>query len=722
MEEGGEVVSTEQHEVLTMKDAREALRSLFGHSDFRDGQEHAVSRLIAGESCAAIFPTGAGKSICYQVPGALMAKRGLGLTLVVSPLIALMKDQTDALAVAGVPCAKLDSTLEADEVREIYEQIRAGTISLLYVSPERFNNERFMGALKGVKVALFVVDEAHCISEWGHNFRPDYLRLAAFARAANAGARLALTATATPKVSMDIASRLDIPLSNVVRTPFYRPMLSLSAVRAPDNPIERTKTLARCLLEGDGVIGGETGLDWGGATMVYVTLQKTAEEVAAALVMEGVDARPYHAGLPNVRREETQEWFMNASDGASPVVVGTIAFGMGLDKKNVRRVFHFNLPKSPEDLAQQVGRAGRDGEAASCLTLVSAADLPILKSFVYGGTPSPAAVLGLLRTVFATVEDQIDFNFYDISQELDTRDLVLKTLLAHLQIMGLVREMTPFYATADVGLTDEGITALATSNEGHHVDLPKDWLQLLEMAVDILGRKRSGSKWATLHVDDAADVLGVPITQIARTLSGMANAGLIIRGKPGKIRSRFQILRRPANGEEEASLARHLYETALELEARELDRIDKVVEILCSNEGGTVSSGLSRYFGDSAQTVSEAMAKENSRSSNVLNSLADLLAPPEVPEAEIDYLWQTGLLDLLREHHATEKESGDRVIPRDDPYLLARYAAGIRSPRIGKLRLAQLGSFGCCAHCPFSALLERAKAVTVDTEPDMSTF
>ncbi|CAM9230720.1 unnamed protein product, partial [Hapterophycus canaliculatus] len=152
-------------EGLTMDDARDALKSLFGHEDFRDGQEAVVAKLLEGESCAGVFPTGAGKSICYQLPGTLMARQGRGLTLVVSPLIALMKDQTDALTAAGVPCAKLDSTLEAHEVSEIYEQIRAGSIALLYVSPERFNNERFVGTLKGVNVALFVVDEAHCISE-----------------------------------------------------------------------------------------------------------------------------------------------------------------------------------------------------------------------------------------------------------------------------------------------------------------------------------------------------------------------------------------------------------------------------------------------------------------------------------------------------------------------------------------------------------------------------
>ncbi|CAM9160756.1 unnamed protein product [Laminaria digitata] len=708
---------------LTMDDAREALRSLFGHDDFRDGQEGVVSKLLAGESCAGVFPTGAGKSICYQLPGTLMARQGLGLTLVVSPLIALMKDQTDALKAAGVPCAKLDSTLEAHEVREIYQQIRAGSVSLLYVSPERFNNERFVSALRGIKVALFVVDEAHCISEWGHNFRPDYLRLADFARAAKASARLALTATATPKVTVDIASRLDIPPSNVMRTPFYRPMLNLGAVRAPDDPIERTNLLAQLM----GAGGQEAAA---GAAVVYVTLQKTAVEVAQSLVALGLDARPYHAGLPPLQREETQDWFMNAPDGASPVVVGTIAFGMGLDKKNVRHVYHFNLPRSPEDLAQQarkkniVGRAGRDGRRAFCRTLVSAADLPLLRSMIYGGTPSPAAVRGLLRTVFAGGEAEADFSFYDLSQELDTKDLVLKTLLAHLQIRGLAKEVTPYFETADVGLLDAGRDVLDGGTTGDLGSIPNEWLQLLGMADAALKLKTSRAKWGTVRVDDAADVIDVPKTQIARMLSGMSDAGLIVLGKSGKIRARFrQVLRRPSSREEAQSLARELHQMALELEARELGRLETVMEILCDEEGSRVSTGLSRYFGDSDQTISETVVHENTAASascaegDALRHggeqllLSDLLTPAQVSEDEIDELWRVGVVDFLQEGGGeVGSEVDGQVIPCDDAYLLARFAAGIRSPRIAKLKLAKLSGFGSCSHCPFPSLLARAEA------------
>eukprot|EP00752_Nemacystus_decipiens_P008801 g7854.t1 len=704
---------------LHMDDAREALRTLFGHEDFRDGQEGVVEKLLAGESCAGVFPTGAGKSICYQLPGTLLARQGLGLTLVVSPLIALMKDQTDALNAAGVPCAKLDSTLEAHEVLDVYEQIRAGSVALLYVSPERFNNERFVNALKGVKVALFVVDEAHCISEWGHNFRPDYLRLADFAKAAKATARLALTATATPKVTVDIANRLDIPPSNVKRTPFYRPMLSLRAVHAPEDPWERTQVLADMLLAGERQHqdGGGDGAA-AGAAVVYVTLQRTAVEVAQALVAARIDARPYHAGMPALEREETQDWFMNAPDGTSPVIVGTIAFGMGLDKKDVRRVFHFNLPKSPEDLAQQVGRAGRDGERSTCTTLVSAADVPLLKAMIYGGTPSEAAVRGLLRTIFAGGDDEADFNFYDLSQVLDTRDLVLKTLVAHLQIRGLARELTSYFETAEVQLLDAGNAVLDDGTEEAIGDLPRESLALLGLVETALKKKRKNAKWATLRVDETAEALGVPKQQIARMLSGMEYRGLVQLGKPGKIRARFSVLRRPASREQAQALTSDLHAMAMDLQDRELGRLDTVLRVLCNQEGSAVSSGLSAYFGDSEAIVSEAVANEQAAAAALAVHggrhegplLSDVLTPPEVSEAEVDQLWRAGVLDLLLEPGGGTGGDEKRVIPCDDAYLLARFAAGIRSPRIGKLKLAQIGSFGCCAHCPFPGLLARAEA------------
>ena len=256
--------------------AREVLRERFGLAEFRSGQAEIINALLQGHSAAAVFPTGAGKSLCYQLPALMFG----GVTLVVSPLLALMKDQVDALQAKGVAAARLDSTLTQDEYGAILSRARRGELRLLYVAPERFQNERFREALSDLSIALFAVDEAHCVSEWGHNFRPDYLKLASAARDCRAQRVLALTATATPRVLDDICRAFAI--EKRVRTPFYRANLVLNA-RVVSSSQEKRNRLLECLGTGP--------------TVVYVTLQRTAEELAAELAGRGYDARPYHAGL-----------------------------------------------------------------------------------------------------------------------------------------------------------------------------------------------------------------------------------------------------------------------------------------------------------------------------------------------------------------------------------------------------------------------------------------
>jgi len=241
----------------------EVLAERFGFTSFRPGQEHVIESLLAGRSALAVFPTGAGKSLCYQLPALLLD----GVTVVVSPLIALMKDQIDLLARQGVDAARLDSSLDASEVRAVSERLRDGSLKLLYVAPERFNNERFLAQLGETKIALFAVDEAHCISEWGHNFRPDYLKLAARARELGAERVLALTATATPAVVADICEGFGIAEADAVVTGFYRPNLTL--LTTPARASERDQLLIDRLRERAP-----------GSTIVYVTLQRTAERVA----------------------------------------------------------------------------------------------------------------------------------------------------------------------------------------------------------------------------------------------------------------------------------------------------------------------------------------------------------------------------------------------------------------------------------------------------------
>ena len=275
----------------------QTLQSVFGFDSFRDGQEPVVTRLLEGQSVVAIFPTGAGKSLCYQLPALLLD----GVTLVVSPLIALMKDQIDFLVSRGVAAARLDSSIGAAEARQVFSDLYGGRLKLLYVAPERMGNERFLQTLRQLRVSMMAVDEAHCISEWGHNFRPDYLKLAKVVRDLGVPRVLALTATATPSVAKDIARAFSVADDAVVRTPFHRPNLELRVTPAAAG-------------QRDGLLLWRLKSRPRGPTIVYVTLQKTAEDVAAALSDAGLASRCYHAGMDPEVRHEVQDWFMSSAD------------------------------------------------------------------------------------------------------------------------------------------------------------------------------------------------------------------------------------------------------------------------------------------------------------------------------------------------------------------------------------------------------------------------
>ena len=305
-----------------------------------------INHLLAGRSALAVFPTGSGKSLCYQLPALLLD----GLTVVISPLIALMKDQVDFLQSRGIAAARLDSSVSREDFEQIQNALRERRLKLLFVAPERFSNERFLARLKSMAIDLLVIDEAHCISEWGHNFRPDYLKLARYSRELKVGRVLALTATATPAVAKDICREFAIMPEAHVHTGFYRPNLHVRATACAAEqrlPALISRLKARTP----------------GPSIVYVTLQKTAENVAAGLTAAGFFAKAYHAGMEADVREAVQNEFM-ASDHM--IVVATIAFGLGIDKANIRAVWHYNLPKSLENFAQQIGRAGRDGAPADC--------------------------------------------------------------------------------------------------------------------------------------------------------------------------------------------------------------------------------------------------------------------------------------------------------------------------------------------------------------------
>jgi ATP-dependent DNA helicase RecQ len=343
------------------------LKEIFGFDSFKPGQEEAIRAVLEGRDTLAVMPTGGGKSLCYQVP-ALMQE---SLTVIVSPLISLMKDQVDSLLQSSVTdAATLHSGLSPEERWEVERRVRTGEVKMLYVAPERLRSLEFVLALRRAGVGLFVVDEAHCISEWGHNFRPDYLFLPRAVKDLGNPPVLALTATATPRVRQDILRSLKMRSPEVVVTSFNRPNLTYRVIPAK----EKKHKLSRIL----DVIRSSPP-----PGIVYATTRKECEELAAGLRRSGVDAAAYHAGMGSAERASVQERFMTDE---LAVVVATIAFGMGVDKPNVRFVVHSSVPGSLPAYIQESGRAGRDGENAECVVLYRGADLGRRKRLVTLGT------------------------------------------------------------------------------------------------------------------------------------------------------------------------------------------------------------------------------------------------------------------------------------------------------------------------------------------------
>lgn len=349
-----------------LTDPHQALEQFFGFREFLDTQEPVVSEIVSGRDVLVVMPTGGGKSLCYQLP-ALMLE---GVTLVVSPLIALMKDQVDGLARRGLPAAYINSSLSLAEQRDRLRAMRDGAIKLLYVSPERFRSEGFMASLRGMPIGLFAVDEAHCLSIWGHDFRPDYFRLGQVVERLGRPQVAAFTATATPEVRADIIQRLGLREHREFVAGFARPNLRVLVTQA-GSEAEKYLRLRELVSE------QKTGI-------IYCATRKRAEAVSEVLRDWRIPSILYHGGLGDEERELAQNRFISGDAG---VAVATNAFGMGIDRPDIRFVAHFEIPGSLEAYYQEIGRAGRDGEPAVCELLFNYADTRVQDFFIQGANP-----------------------------------------------------------------------------------------------------------------------------------------------------------------------------------------------------------------------------------------------------------------------------------------------------------------------------------------------
>jgi ATP-dependent DNA helicase RecQ len=625
----------------------ELLRERFGLSSFRPGQLEVLRALDEHGAALAVFPTGAGKSLCYQLP----SLRFDGITVVVSPLIALMKDQIDSLRSRGIEAVRLDSTLSAEEVEQVNRQLAAGRLKLLYVAPERFNNERFLALLGRTKIALFAVDEAHCISEWGHNFRPDYLKLAEIRRQVGAQRVLGLTATATPEVVRDICSAFGIPPAAAIVTGFYRPNLTL--LTTPTTFGERDALLEERLRSRAP-----------GPTIVYVTLQKTAERVAGDLRRGGLAARAYHAGMEAEERTAVQEWWMAAPDG---IVVATIAFGMGIDKASVRYVYHYNLPKSLESYSQEIGRAGRDGAPATVEMLACPDDVPTLENFAYGDTPTEAALRGLVGELLEA-GPSFHLALGELSGRHDIRLLVLRTALTYLELLGVLRQGTPFYAGYELRplLDPDEIAAKFQGERAQFISA-------------VFAAAKKGRVWYALDPEKVAASLGQDRDRVVRALDYLGQQGWA-EVRVSEARQRYRRLR---DSEEPEALVAEL---ARRFQARERQEIGRVSQILAlvTHDGCQVNA-LVGHFG-------ESRAAPCGHCSRCLAGRRQQL-PERPPRSPLP-----AALDLA----AIRALGGDHPLALAGPRELARFLCGLGSPALTRARLTRHALFGAAEDRPFA--------------------
>ena len=401
-------------------DARAALQQYFGFREFLDGQETVIGNILSGRDSMVIMPTGGGKSLCYQLPAMVMD----GVTVVVSPLIALMKDQVDALLNRGIPATLINSSISPGEQMERLDGLRRGDFKLVYVAPERFRSHAFINALRTVDIALFAIDEAHCLSQWGHDFRPDYLRLHEALEPLGRPQVIALTATATAEVRGDILKHLDLRDPFVSISGFSRPNLSLNVTQTKrhEDKYERIRRI---------IASHKTGI-------VYCATRKRVEEVISLLDEWNIKAVAYHGGMDEKGRERAQNLFITKE---KDVAVATNAFGMGIDRSDVRFVIHFDVPGSIEAYYQEAGRAGRDGEPGHCELLFNFADTKTQEFFIDGSNPSFEVIRDVYQSLlnYADAQDEVHSSIEDIADRANLKNsMCVSSALGHLARAGYI--------------------------------------------------------------------------------------------------------------------------------------------------------------------------------------------------------------------------------------------------------------------------------------------
>ncbi|OHV08487.1 recombinase RecQ [Kushneria phosphatilytica] len=644
------------------------LKRVFGFDDFRGGQQAVVERVIEGRSTAAIFATGAGKSLCYQLPALHLPH----LTLVVSPLLALMQDQLAFLKRHGVAAATIDSSMERDDVREVMRRARSGELKILMVSVERLRNERFRRFLEQVAISLLVIDEAHCISEWGHNFRPDYLRLPDYQREFGIPQALLLTATATPAVIRDMQERFAIAPDDVITTGFYRHNLELlvEPVASDDRPNALYHWLAPRQQP-----GAEE------PTIVYVTLQQTAENLARQLSQQGLRARAYHAGLDGETRDTLQQQFMS---GEVPCIVATIAFGMGIDKRDIRNVVHFDLPKSIENYSQEIGRAGRDGEHSRCLVLANRDALGVLENFVYGDTPEPGGIRYVLESIRQAGHSEMrqwPVVLNTLSRESNIRVLPLKTLLVQLEMRGLIRPQLAYLAEYRLQYLIDS-SDLVARFEGERAR----FVTLLVEEIPV-ARRWGTVDFERLYQAGQRERIDASRSRVISALEYFQQQGwLVLEGK--RLTDVFEVLTPEFDIEAQAAALSDHFQAK---ERAEIERLNTVVTLLESEY--CLTRRLAEYFGDDHFTRADTPDRCG-HCSVCFGRIARLSAPASLPAlTSADF---SRFAQPFIERHREQLATGPGAI------RITRFLCGLSMPIFTPLKARQLTGFARLEQYPYS--------------------
>jgi len=406
---------------------KELLKIHFNYESFRPGQEKAIDSILQGKDTVVVLPTGGGKSMIFQLPALILE----GVTIVISPLIALMKDQVDSLDEVGIPATFINSSISLDETNRRLNCIKKGEYKIVYIAPERFYNQVFVEHLKTIKVSLFAIDEAHCVSQWGHDFRPSYLRLKEAIKMVGSPTVVALTATATPEVRDDIVKQLNLPSHELILTGFGRPNLQFAVVSASNS--QKVDNITNLFITNPDL----------GSGIIYVGTRSKADDLAEMLIANDVKAVVYHAGMDNESRHWVQEQFMA---GEAQVVVATNAFGLGINKKDIRFVIHFDLPGTIEAYYQEAGRAGRDGKPSFCLLFHHAQDRHLREFFIKGDNPDPNIIIEIYDFFIDQLEGEVETNtsilvtYADIAQNLSEKmpEMAIGTSLKILEREGYI--------------------------------------------------------------------------------------------------------------------------------------------------------------------------------------------------------------------------------------------------------------------------------------------